>query len=298
MQLLEILHTRLGSIDEDRKFLPTPSLMLLSRKVASMTGDVRVLFGVLRGAIDLAVTSNAGTDGDSLPVVTPSHILAALKAYGPASAKTARFSNVASNSEVVAKVRNLGLQPQLVMLAILLASKRLEAGLSLCVSSPLKKGLSASAGALSVGGMGMDVGMLHAYYRSILSRAGNDIFQPVSRSEFGDLVGMLETVGLIALSSQNSLSTSVRSPSRGGRRSTSYRGNAAKGVQDVTIVEGVRGDEVQRGLGIGSVDGNARGEEINAIWEREGRKVGRDVQESICVKASGGGEDFEDAMED
>jgi cell division control protein 6 len=150
-QLSEILRTRLGTIDEEKKFLPAPTLMLLTKKVAAMTGDVRALFEVLRGAIDLAVASNAKKHADPMdsqpPVVMPPHVLAALKAYAPASTTATRSSAVTSNSESVVKVRNLGLQSQLVFLAVLLASKRLEASLSLSLSSsPLKRSLSASVG--------------------------------------------------------------------------------------------------------------------------------------------------------
>lgn len=309
VQLLEILRARLGTIGEEKKFMPTATLTLLTKKIAAMTGDVRALFEVLRGAIDLAVASEVDTHMDLMnmppPVVMPSHILAALKAYTPASSTAARSSSVTSNSEVVVKIRNLGLQSQLVMLAVLLASKRLEAGLSLNSSSVLKRSLSASVGGSSAGVPGMDVGTLHAYYGSVLSRAGSDVFQPVSRSEFGDLMGMLETVGLVALSSASSPLAFAGSPTKGGRRtfgrsvSCGGLGNKAKGAQEIKIAEGVRAEEVQRGLGIGNMDEDVRAGEIRAIWEREGKRLGRDAKGRAVTKVGyeRGGE-FEDAMED
>jgi cell division control protein 6 len=60
-QLLQILQTRLTALhderddfvgDEPKKFLPIPTLTLLTKKIAAQTGDVRSLFEVLRGAID------------------------------------------------------------------------------------------------------------------------------------------------------------------------------------------------------------------------------------------------------
>ena len=63
-QLLSILQARLSPLHESddtkataAKFLPTPTLMMLSKKVATMTGDVRCLLEVSRAAIDLAVAS-------------------------------------------------------------------------------------------------------------------------------------------------------------------------------------------------------------------------------------------------
>jgi cell division control protein 6 len=152
----------------------------------------------------------------------------------------------------------------------------------------------------------MDVGTLHAYYGSILNKAGSDNFQPVSRSEFGDLMGMLETAGLVVLCSTNS-SSSAGSPTKGGKRtfgrSASYGGlgNKAKGVQEVRIASGVRTEEVQRGLGIGNVDGNVdvRAEEVRTIWERESKRLERDIKGRVGTQVSSGrGGEFEDAMED
>ena len=98
MQLQDILQSRLSPLHttelavEIKKFLPPPTLMLLTKKVAALTGDVRSLFEVLRGAIDLAVApSTTRKSVDENPfnppkaTVTPQHILAALKAYTPAA---------------------------------------------------------------------------------------------------------------------------------------------------------------------------------------------------------------------
>ena len=123
---------------EVNKFLPLPTLMLLTKKVAALTGDVQSLFEVLRGAIDLAVAPSMTRNSmDENPfnapkaTVTPQHILAALKAYTPAAPKAPTTNSIAntspttSNSETMTKIRNLGLQAQLVHLFILLSSKRL-----------------------------------------------------------------------------------------------------------------------------------------------------------------------------
>jgi len=69
--------------------------MLLTKKVAALMGDVRSLFEVLRGAIDLAAApSTTRNSGDENPfnapkaTVTLQHILAALKTYTPTAPMT------------------------------------------------------------------------------------------------------------------------------------------------------------------------------------------------------------------
>jgi cell division control protein 6 len=92
-QLQEILQSRLTTLSHDenlgtnvKKFLPNPTLMLLTKKVAALTGDVRSLFELLRDAIDLAVAQVKKPSEDDNPLniplttVTPQHILAVLKA--------------------------------------------------------------------------------------------------------------------------------------------------------------------------------------------------------------------------
>ncbi|EEB94658.1 hypothetical protein MPER_06492 [Moniliophthora perniciosa FA553] len=155
-QLQQILQSRLALlrrsdtspevVDASKKFLPVPTITLLSKKVAALTGDVRALLEVLRGAIDLAVASQPKTqDPLTAPThtVTPTHVLDALKAYKPSSstptspqAAASSSSASSSNSEIVLKVRALGIQPRLALLALILASKRIEAGLTLGLSLP------------------------------------------------------------------------------------------------------------------------------------------------------------------
>ena len=338
-QLLDILHTRLQPLFESesagdaKKFLPPPTLTLLTKKVAAQTGDVRSLFEVLRGAIDLASTSASGskdsiqdTDQNPLhtppPTVTPAHILSALKAHAPSSTPTrsslgsssstptssAGAGGLGGNSETATKVRNLGLQAQLALLSILLASKRLEAGLSLSGSpsstspkpkSPIKRTSSASSSTLSnTSGTGIETTTLHTYYTTVLTRASNEVFTPVSRSEFADVVGMLEVVGLACLSSAMSASP-VKGKKTFGRSASFGSGKVVSGGE-VKIAEGVRVDEVLRGLGVGSEDQkDIRAEEICAIWEKEKARLGKDVRASEAKhRVKGGDVVFGDAMED
>lgn len=278
-ELLNILHCRLRPLFDNesdeksaaaKKFLPPAPLSLLTKKIATVTGDVRSLFEVLRGAIDLAVAAAASSDNENPlntppPVVTPANILAAHKAYAPSSicpspskagvpVRSASTVNASSStSEIVAKVSNLGLQARLALLVIILASRRMEAGISLgsskmsptkkTPSSPVKRSLtsmSARAEAVSI-----DPVQLHAYYSAVLDRSDRGVIEPVSRNEFADLLGILEGVGLVLLEG------SVISTGAGARRvfgrSASFAGGGSgrgKSKGQVKIANGVRTDEV------------------------------------------------------
>ncbi|KAG2126975.1 P-loop containing nucleoside triphosphate hydrolase protein [Suillus bovinus] len=323
-QLIHVLQARLSPLydnleypeatEQAKKFLPPSTLALLTKKIASQTGDVRALFEVLRGAIDLAVAGSKVPDTDANPLTTPplivkpNHILAALKAYLPStSGGRSSFSSTPSptSNEIVSKVRNLGLQVRLALLCILLASKRMEATLSFSTSTtstPTKSPVKRAGSVVSQRTAGLDVAQLHAYYSTVLTRADNDIFTPVSRSEFSDLIGMLETIGLVV---SRSARVTAASPSKTGRRALGRAvsfGGVVKGAttgQNVKLAETIRADEVLRGLGVtdDSAASDVREEEVRAIWARE---CGRIARESKAKSASGMGGDkpFDEAFED
>ncbi|KAL4080073.1 hypothetical protein V8B97DRAFT_689336 [Scleroderma yunnanense] len=302
-ELVDVLNARLSPLyvcddiqeakKRTNKFLPTPTLTLLAKKVASQTGDVRMLFGVLRGAIDMAISSSCPNAEENplatpVPSVTPNHILSALKAYLPSN-DTVR-SNVAVsaslNSEIAIKVRGLGLQARLTLLSILLAMKRMEAFLPLSYSisfppkTPVKR---TSSMPNSNKPPGLDLAQLHTYYSTVLERAEQGVFTPVSRSEFVDLIGVLETSGLVA--SSTSYSTAA-SPSKSGRRGfgrAASFGAMTKGAaagQDIRIADAVRIEEILRGLGISESleTTDPREEEVRAIWVRENMRITKDAK--------------------
>jgi cell division control protein 6 len=334
-----------------KKFLPPPTLILLTKKVAALTGDVRSLFEVLRGAIDLAVVASVSSppsptpaslsavDENLLstpaPTVTPTNILAALKAYTPSSTSTSTTkatlpsastsASTATNSEIVAKVSNLGLQARLVILCALLASKRLEAGLPISTissnasptkkapASPMKRSFSLPNPTANVNGVGIDANQLHTYYGTILNRSDGGVVEPVSRSEFGDLVGVLEGVGLVCLGGTADVSAGTGAKRAFGRTASFGGGTGfggagkGKGKGDVRLAKGVRADEVLRGLGISAssnapvaADGDIREEEVRGIWEREKARLCRDlkVMEREKGKALAPANGFEGASED
>ena len=315
-QLANILMTRLEPLFNDtvhlkqaEKLLPKTSLTLLSKKIASQAGDVRSLFEVLRSAIDSASKASVevGLDGP-IPVVTPNHIITALKSYAPASTAASlvpRNTNTASSSEVVAKVARLGLQARLSLLAMLLAFKRQEQGLFISPYPSKPKtapGKSALKRANTVPRkFALDITQLHAYYMKLLSKS-NDVFSAVSRTEFVDIINMLETLGIVGRV-PNGPSTPSKTSRRALGRSVSFT-SGAKGSAPSTVafVEGVRTDEILRGLGVCEqpVEGkemDAQQDELRAIWGKELRDTRKDADaltKSEAVIADG----FADMTED
>jgi len=326
-QLFDILQIRLQSLYNGRldsaqadphKFLPMPTLTLLTKKIAGMTGDVRSLFEVLRGAIDIAVAPSkkatvASADFSAVSV-TPSHILTALKAFKPSSAKPAMSASsapVVSNSETVTKVKNLNLQARIVLLSIVLGSKRLETGLNLSgslssTSSPRKPTAisprRSTSSTTQPSMFSMDTNQLHTYYTTILTRNDSNVFDPTSRSEFGDLLNILEGNGLVC-SSTTSIGTLAGSGRKQFGRTLSFAGAGKNsGAGSVRLVEGVWCDEILRGLGISNVlqedaEVDICEEEVKVIWQREQARNARDV-EANGISPKGSQEDvFSDAFE-
>ncbi|KAJ3972826.1 P-loop containing nucleoside triphosphate hydrolase protein [Lentinula raphanica] len=320
-QLLQILQSRLSTLTSPtpprteaikaiNEFLPRPTLTLLAQKIAGLTGDVRTLFEVLRRAIDLAVTSSVSMNADddesffakAGPVfsVSPSNVLAALKTGPQAQAKShssaqsqSAPARTISNSGIVQKVAGLGFQAQLVLLAVLAASKRLEVGLTIDVlSSRTPSALSRRSTLKSLSNdkrIVMNEMNLYAFYSQILRRDGGDvgISTPVSRIEFSDLLGMLEGVGLVVL---GHLDTSPkkkrvclgRSVSFSKSSDASARSGGTK-AEKVGLAPGVWADELLRGLGItGSTNARPsqgiKEEELSTIWMREDAVVRKELK--------------------
>ncbi len=279
-QLLEIIQTRLSPLNEEEgkdvitPLFPANSLSFLTKKVAALTGDVRSLFEVLRGAIEAAVAARA--KGDSQPSVAISHILAAVKAHMPASTKSAG----ASNSETMNKVKVLGLHARIVLACVLLSSRRSDAGLPLASSpppSPVKRGVKINMAPIN---SGVEVSSLHGYYMAVLGRGDSSTFTPVSRSEFSDLVNMLEGVGLLSTTS-----AFASSPTKGVKRAfcrTSSFASASNKAAEVNLCEGLMTEEVLQGLGIRELTARASEdimeEEVSSIWHREISRISKEVK--------------------
>lgn len=298
-QLLQIIEARLAPLrndeaeaDQAKTLLPAPALTLLTKKVAAMTGDVRSLFEVLRGAIDTAVTS---CKGDRRPSITPAHVLATLKSHGPSNKKPLAHSSMpsipgSSDSEIVSNVKSLGLQARIVLLLILLSSKRIEAGLPLLSTAAPKSPSKATR---------IETSHLFIFYSLALQRGDSDVFTPVSRSEFVDLLGMLDGVGLVSATS------TIGSPRGKGGKGSLTRTSSGNITGDVQIASGIRYDEVLKGLGVKSADAHLSDdvmeEEVSALWHRETARINKEIKEAQNLAAKSQerrNPHFADAMED
>ena len=136
----------------------------------------------------------------------------------------------------------------------------------------------------------LDMTQLHAYYTKILSKS-DDVFSAVSRTEFVDIMSILDTLGIVGKES-NGPSTPSRSGRRTLGRSTSFScGTKASTSSAVAFVEGVRTEEILRGLGIcgqGVVQDkemDAQRDELQAIWNKELWSIRKDTDVLTKSKA-------------
>ncbi|KAG9109215.1 AAA ATPase [Ceratobasidium sp. 392] len=272
------------------------ALMFLAKKIAAQTGDLRAALDAVRRTIELAerevnpfapstTSKSAGPligPTNNAGVATMKHVLDAL-----------RGRDGLAGGQAIGSARGLGMQARLVLVSILVARRRAAAGLVLLPvksannltrtpskaipRTPSKAARATLQGSPTkrsrVGDSEMyEASALHAAYSAILTSDG--AFAPVSRSEFQDLLGVLETGGLITIIG----TTAGTTPSRG---TPSRRKNAVTGGEPlVGLAEGVREEDVLRGLGSAGAGGTAgvKEEEAMALWERELKRSRRDVE--------------------
>ncbi|KAG8948515.1 AAA ATPase [Tulasnella sp. 424] len=318
--LSTIINARLAALSaEERTSTFNPAaLNFLSKKVAAVNGDVRYCLSVLRRCVESA--EKESIDGTGKGKVEMKHVLESLRAHE--SAKTGAAAGTSSSagsggSGIARTVRNLGLHPRLALVALLLGWKRLQADLPLTVGQ---------SGSSSKSGNTSDVDKLTApvlynFYIALLTaivvndngEAGPSTpFNPVSRGEFQDILGLLETSGLVsfpneippalARSISGSASTPsfptapisppktpsrnriIRSTSLGTpSRSVSSSGGGRKRVCDPCVVlsESVREEEVVRGLTtpVAADKGmTAQEKEVERVWTRELKRVTKEVE--------------------
>lgn len=319
--LLTIINARLSRLDAQEladTFNPA-ALNFLSKKVASTNGDVRFALSVLRRCVDsvereaneLSPSDAKGKKGR----VDMKHVLESLRAHESGAANGKEDANKGSGTSRT--VRSLGLHARLVLLALLLGWKRLEAGLPLSLQ-PVASSSKAPATEDK-----MTSNALYSFYVALLTAtvvndqgegSSSTPFNPISRGEFQDVFGVLETSGIVtstlnapifnagrvsASSSTPNLATSLLSPPKTPRKprmnarsasmnsltfSGSASGSSRKKAHDLCIVlnEGIREDEVVRGLVSATVASAATQgimeREVEALWERETKRITKEVQ--------------------
>ena len=126
----------------------------------------------------------------------------------------------------------------------------------------------------------MDTAQLHSYYSATLVRCDAACLNVASKSEFGDLLVILEGAGLVSSGSHLTSSTSVRQGKKVVGRSASFSGlRKSLATSRVQLAEGVWTNEVLRGLGIAdSVGDDVLQCEIRSIWERETTRLERELK--------------------
>jgi cell division control protein 6 len=273
-EMNEIVSSRLAALPlpSDLKALVVPAaLKFACTKIAGQTGDLRSCFALIREAIELAEKEHlkktlAHQGDDELPIVTigMGHILGAIKA---AASKASGAASV---------VRQLNLQARLVLLSLLLAIRRLNASLSL-TSTPKKGKQAAKPKANET----LSIDSLFNFYTTLLK--GNDAgFQPVTRSEFTDVLALLETQGLAEC----------------GLSAASSKGKKGDKAQTVGMPSNNREEEMVKGLTIPE-DGKEEGpkeREIRSIWNKETSRIKREADDQ-ALRFQKRKEAFEEAAE-
>ncbi|KAG8908708.1 AAA ATPase [Tulasnella sp. 417] len=320
--LSTIINARLSPLSaEERTSTFNPAaLNFLSKKVAAVNGDVRYCLSVLRRCVESA--EKESLEGTGKGKVEMKQVLESLRAHESAKtgAATGASSGSSGGSGISRTVRNMGLHPRLALVALLIGWKRLQADLPLTVghasTSSTKSATTSDVERLTAPTLyNFYVALLTATVVSDLGEASPSTpFNPVSRGEFQDILGLLETSGLVSFPNEvppalaRSISSSAstpsfptapisppKTPSRNRiirsislhgtpSRSVSGSGGGRKRVCDPCVVlnETIRDEEVVRGLTTpGSPDKGmtAQEKEVERVWTRELKKVAKDVEQ-------------------
>jgi len=304
VEMQEIIRARLALLSSDdmsessaqpkadalARIIQPAALTLLVKKVSSQTGDIRQALEVLRRAMDLAAPAATALESDdALPSpVGMSHVIDAVKrAKAPgivaASPNKLTLSAVGGRGPLDGCVTALGLQARLVLVAILIARRRSAHGLPLdslspsstfsfappVDTSPSKRKMRRCA-SLGSSDAQLSPSKVYSLYSNVLSASPSAPFDPVSRSEYTDLLGVLETASLISVPSVSS-----PSPTKSGRmrKGASFSG----GISAASLLNREGGvvlcgaeDEIIRAL---LASAGAADAEVAQIWEWETKRI-------------------------
>ncbi|KAF8678054.1 enoyl-CoA hydratase isomerase family [Rhizoctonia solani] len=269
------------------------ALTFLSKKLSTQTGDLRAALDAVRRTIELA-EREVNPFAPSTPSKVPTTTAIPNPAGNPgvATMKHAldalRGRDGLAGGQAVGTARGLGMQARLVMISILVARRRAAAGLVILPvksvnnltrtpsKAPPRTPSRTSRGSQQTSPSKRsrageselyEASALHAAYTAILTSDG--AFAPVSRSEFQDLLGVLETGGLVKIVGNVGQAT----PSR--RKATAISNEPLVG-----LAEGIREEDILRGLGNAGAGGTAgvKEEEAMSLWDRELKRSMRDVE--------------------
>lgn len=215
-------------------FVPA-ALELASKKIAAATGDLRKALDAARLAVELVegeqrrqalvncTASGTGTNTQaskllshltpsSAPKVTPSHILKVLSSV--------------LGSPHLSKLRQLGLQPKLLLAAMIVALRRAGQGMPVLGSNGQHK--SSSTSTTSADSSSRRVADVESTYHAMLSNDGS--FSALESSEVFGIFELLEVQGLISLHADVESNSSTSSSSTLPASVTSSISSSGSGV--------------------------------------------------------------------
>lgn len=243
LQIKAIITTRLKSLlPEDSAapnhvpFLHPAAIELCSRKVASQTGDLRKAFDICRRAIDLVETETKQKHQQALdeeavqgsPSKTPlgenvnmsspvaraqktlSQSLSSLTIDNAPRASIGHVNKITSatfGNGATQRLKALNLQQKAALCALVALEKRKRLSAAGIMATPSKSNNAAPT-----------VKALYETYTMICRH--DSLLQPLTSTEFRDVIGSLETLSLIsAIDGKNGSFAGVGTPSKRGRKS-------------------------------------------------------------------------------
>ncbi|KAN0060785.1 AAA ATPase [Thecaphora frezii] len=256
-----------------------------------------------QAAADTANTASNATISDATPPGAAAADLASARAkvlshLTPATAAKAGPAHILKvlatvlGSPNLSKIRNLGLQPKLVLLALLVADARGREGLAVLGSASGTQAPRVSKGSLA---SGLRLSEVESTYASLLKNDGT--FSALESSELLGVFELLEVQGIVQLCSEverrapasRTLGVAVVSAgvSPSGKRAAKKQLLAANrsvklvvAVEDVvkgitTVATSIRGGNTGGGGGAGggAGAGKAVAETLDRIWKKEQQRI-------------------------
>jgi len=247
------------------------AMMLASKKIAAATGDLRKALDACRLAIDAVESEETfkAEHGDlshftttSAPKVKPAHFLKVL--------------GMVLGSPKLNKIRDLGFQSKLVLLALLIAQKRQAAKLDIL-------GSTTSLG-ITTGTQEMSIRDLECTYTAMLKNDEAGALPSVESSELMDVIEGLEVEGVVRIVNDAATTKSSSSSSCRGAMGLSPSGKRAAKKQllasNRAIVLVMSSEDVLKGICTASPSQAAETskmilEAMNRVWNRESDRVER-----------------------
>lgn len=281
-QITSVLTTKLKSIplhDDDEAqadylpFVHPTAVQFCSKKVASQTGDLRKAFDIVRRAIDLIETevkqrhlndlnsqsnlispskSPLGENPNFSSPSRPKTLAASLATLTPSTAPRATIAHIAKVTSAALsngtsqRLKALNLQQKAALCALISLEKSNRCAAKAMLATPSKTSSSAQNRALTIR-------KLYESYCSLCKR--ENALHPLTSTEFVDVIGGLETLGLVGEEARGFGMSKVNgTPSK----------KAAKGREERVVVSWVAEKEVEEcldGLGGGILRGLLRGDD-------------------------------------